>query len=166
MFYPFHGVCWGSTRGRIRNLAGIPGSFMEDCLITTFCPLCSFVQSANQLVEIEAERRRPTGGTQISIISPLQQQMAMAPAGINPMCPAPAGYGEFGAGPCGCEWAMPWRPTQQPELRVELELPRTGRRLDCCPCCVCHYSCHLKLTVPWHCNRLPAFSVILRRLWA
>jgi hypothetical protein len=68
---------------------------MEDCLITTFCPLCSFVQSANQLVEIEAERRRPTGGTQISIISPLQQQMAMAPAGITPMdASGGMGYGE------------------------------------------------------------------------
>jgi Cys-rich protein (TIGR01571 family) len=45
----------GSVRGRTREKYGIPGSFMEDCMLSWCCGGCVIVQTATQLNE-------PTGG--------------------------------------------------------------------------------------------------------
>ena len=45
----YHLILWAQVRGKIRELKGIPGSKVSDCLTIIFCSYCALVQEAQEV---------------------------------------------------------------------------------------------------------------------
>jgi Cys-rich protein (TIGR01571 family) len=73
--YCFYCVPWAITRQRLRRRLNIKGSFVEDALVTLFCPPFYLTQATHELDREDAERdaaRSP----------PAQAQAQARPAGV------------------------------------------------------------------------------------